>query len=83
MKTCIITIVSFLLVTSSFSQDFKFEYNGRFTPAVKKEKLHEAQYVNDISRELWSRLFFPNMEGHLLQHRRIMVFPQPVDYIYP
>ena len=83
MKTCIITLVSFLLAASGFSQDFKFEYAGRLTPAVKKERLHEVQYVNDISPELWSGLFFQSVEGQLLQLRRIMVFPQPADYVYP
>jgi len=83
MKACIIISFSFLLVTCGFSQGFKFEYTGRFTPTVKKEKLSGVQFANDISRELWSELQLPGAEGQLLNQRRIMVFPQPEDYIYP
>lgn len=83
MKTSIITALSLLLVISGFAQPSKFEYTGRYTPSVKKEKLHDAQFINDISPDLWRTMYVPHPDRVLLDLRRVMVFPQPEDYVYP
>ena len=43
-----------LLVTIGFngiSQSFKYEYNGRYTPVIKKEQLNEARFISDVMPE--------------------------------
>jgi len=56
MKNGIITLVLILVFTSSFSQNYSFEYSGRFNPQVKKEKLNQVNLASEITTELWQKI---------------------------
>jgi len=56
MKNNIITLVLFLLFLTGFSQNTKYQYFGRLTPSIKKEKLTKALFINEIMPE-FSRYF--------------------------
>ena len=93
MKNGIITLFLLLAVISGFAQSFKYEYAGRFTPTVKKEKLNGVKTVSEITPELWRSIRLSSAERMQLDERldqqRMVsapqaqtVFPQE-KYVYP
>lgn len=83
MKNSIITLFLFLLYSTGFAQNSKYELPARQTPSVKKEKLTEAKLVTDLSPRLWSSMVLSSNERYYLDHRRAEEFPQPANYVYP
>lgn len=88
MKNNLITLLLLLAFFSGFSQTSKYEYQGRPNPSVKKEKLIEAQFITDISPELWRELRLThNDRFELEQRRKIFYSPgyniniQGIDYV--
>jgi TonB family protein len=82
MKNNIITLFLVLLFSTGFSQNSKYEYNGRLTPSVKKEKLNEVKFISDITPELWHKLALPIKEHDELDYRRKMEYSLGY-YLYP
>jgi TonB family protein len=83
MKNYLATLLLLLIVSCGFSQNQKFELTGRGNPAVKKEKLSQVQFVNDLTPDLWSSLMLPSNERYFLNQRRVGELPQPKNYVYP
>ncbi len=81
MKHSLITLLLFQLLSTGFSQNSGHEYTGRSTPAVKKEKLKEVNFLGDITPEVWRNLALPDKERIELDLRRGTNYPQ--NYIYP
>lgn len=56
MKNNIITVILLLFLNQGHSQNNKYEYRGRFNPAIKKESLYTATQLSQIMPE-FSRYF--------------------------
>jgi len=75
MKNYITALFLFLVFIPAFSQNSKSKYEIRFNPSVKKEKLNGAEFVGDITPELWSRLGLPNKGREELEYQRKTGYP--------
>ena len=75
MKTCIITFLSFLLSIGVFAQNYKYEYAGRLTPSVNKEKLKDIQFITELAPELWHKIALPYKEQMELDRQRKIAEP--------
>lgn len=63
MKNNSITLLLFVLCVSGFSQiNYGYDYRGRYTPTVKKEKVIEAKYISDIMPEFCRYFGLPQKE---------------------
>jgi TonB family protein len=82
MKTKLITLFLLLLSCTVFSQKAMYEYTGRNTPLVKKEKLKEIKSINDLTPELWQKMILANHEREELERRRKMAYSVGC-YLYP
>jgi TonB family protein len=88
MKTRLLIALLLLLLpclTSGLSRPsrYEYEYPGRFTPSVKKEKLSWINFTGEITPELWNRLAVPHKERVRLDHWRILDFtPYPYRINY-
>jgi hypothetical protein len=51
MKNSLLTLLLALFFSSGFSQKFNYEYTGRYTPVIKKEKLYFAKSMSEIMPE--------------------------------
>jgi hypothetical protein len=83
MKNHITTLFLFLLFTTCFSQNYKFEYSGRFSPSIKKEKLRDAQFLNEIMPEFPRYVSMPYQERAQLDQLLASVQPSQENYSYP
>jgi len=63
MKNGIITLILVLVCTTGFSQNYKFQYAGRFTPQVKTEKLNEVKLILDETKKMPKWKPAKNSEG--------------------
>jgi TonB family protein len=59
MKTRILTLLLLFVFTTGFAQKPEYEYTGRLTPSVKKEKLNTLQFVAEITPGFWRSLYMP------------------------
>jgi TonB family protein len=76
MKNSLFTLILFLLFTSGFSQNLKFEYTGRQTPSIRKVQLKVASSINEIMPE-FSRYFrLPFNENQQFNKRIVTIYPQ-------
>jgi TonB family protein len=57
MKNKLITVILLLIFSKGISQNPKYEYSGRFMPSIQKEKLFDADYINDIMPEFCIYLY--------------------------
>jgi TonB family protein len=83
MKNNIIALLLFTMSMSGYSQNPKIEYYGRTTTSVKQTELKDAQYLIDITEELWTSLGL-RQEDRIQMDReidpnRMTVFP-PGNY---
>jgi hypothetical protein len=62
MKNSITTLSLFFVLTTCLSQNSTFEYNGRFTPSIKKEKLSGARFICEIMPEFSRYVSMPHRE---------------------
>jgi TonB family protein len=62
MKKSITTLLLFFVFTTGFSQNSTFAYNGRFSPAIKKEKLSGARFICEIMPEFGRYVSMPFRE---------------------
>lgn len=69
MKSTIISLLTTLLCIHVFAQNTKYQYEGRFAPTVKKEKLQKAVFLGDISSELWEHISLPAKEYYEFNKR--------------
>ncbi len=60
-----------------------YEYFGRTSPAIKKEKLNEIISINDITPDLWRNLLIPYNERIDLDHRMGIDYVKGYNYSYP
>ena len=60
-----------------------YEYSGRSTLAVKKEKLSDIRFVDEISPELWSKLAINYNDRVELDHRAGINYPRGYNYNSP
>jgi hypothetical protein len=68
---------------TDFSQNPKYEYRGRFTPSIKKEKLKEAIFINEIMPE-FSRYFLLPYEERIRFDELLKLVDSPRRYyVYP
>lgn len=81
MKNSIITLVLFLLIFTGFSQNSEFEYSGRLTPSIKKAKLNEARFINEIMPQFGRFFALPYNERVEFDKRNITIYSQ--NYFYP
>lgn len=82
MKTYILPLLLILLSLTGFSKSAAYEYTGRNTLSVKKEKLGQVQTINDLSPQLWQRLILSNKEREELERRRKTEYSVGC-YLYP
>jgi len=82
MKNSIQLLLCFVFI-SGFSQNSTFNYSGRYTPTIKKEKLKEAKFVNEIMPEFERHFSLPNKESFLLSQQLKLVNSPKGYYIYP
>jgi protein TonB len=82
MKNQLTTLLLCLLFIPGFCQNSNFKYEGRMTISVKKEKVDGAQFVSDLTPELWHMLGLPVKEREELEYRRRMGYPLGY-YVYP
>lgn len=67
----IISIIYFSLLTIiTFSQQKKFEYTGRYTPSITKDKLIKARFINEIMPE-FSRYVVINSEDRAALNKQM------------
>lgn len=83
MKTSIITLLLVSLLTMGFSQNSKYEYEGRLTPSIKREKLNHAQFINQIMPEFCRYVKLPSEERTLLNEQLKLIDRPNEFYIDP
>jgi len=81
MKNCIITLLLSLLFLTGFSQNSRFEYTGRLTPAINRTKLNEANFIHEIMPEFGRYFVLPFNERAQFDKLIITIYPQA--YFYP
>jgi TonB family protein len=80
MKNSITTLSLFFVLTTCFSQNSTFEYNGRFTPSIKKEKLSGARFICEIMPEFSRYVSMPHRELDELRQLSKSVCPPQRNY---
>jgi TonB family protein len=93
MKNYIFALLLSSAFATCFYQNSKFEYNGRFSPTIKKEKLNGVRFISEIMPEFCRYVSMPNREraqfNQLLKsidlpernYRSILTYP-PDNYIH-
>ncbi len=81
MKNCFMSLLLSLVVITGFSQNSKFEYTGRNTPAINKTKLNEARSVYEIMPEFSRYFILPYNEHAEFDRQVVPLYPQA--YYYP
>jgi TonB family protein len=64
MKNILISLLFILFISTGFSQNFNYEYTGRYTPVIKKEKLYFAGTVSEIMPGFNRYFALPARERH-------------------
>lgn len=80
MKNLIITLLLSLFVMPGFSQNARFEYNGRYTPAIKKTNLNEANSVYEIMPEFNRYFVLPFNEHDQFNKQIVSIYPSSGFY---
>jgi TonB family protein len=83
MKNSLLAILSMLLISTGFSQNFKYEYSGRYTPAIKKEKLFFAGSLAEIMPEFNRYFALPAKDRNQMDIMVNMTDSQPVYSVFP
>ena len=83
MKNSINTLLLVLLISTGFSQNFKYEYTRRFTPVIKKEKLYFAGSVGEIMPEFNRYFALPARERHQMDILVDMTDSPQVYSVFP
>ena len=76
MKNNPISLLILLFFIPGYSQNLKYEYNGRRTPSIKKEKLIKAEFITEIMPELWRNILLPFRERVELDYRKKIDYSQ-------
>jgi TonB family protein len=80
MKYLLSSLLLFIFVASGFSQNSRYEVPGTHAHTIKKEKLGEANYVNEIMPEFSRYFVLPFKENALLNFNKIL--PNSQQYLY-
>jgi TonB family protein len=80
MKNSMTTLLLFFVLTTCFSQNSTFEYNGRFTPSIKKEKLSGARFICELMPEFSRYVSMPHRELDELHQLLKSVCPPQRNY---
>lgn len=75
MKTSLITLLLFVIISTGFAQANRYELPGRLNPVIKSDKLEAMKYASDLLPALWTSLVLPPMEQatlHLLLDQQHM-----------
>jgi TonB family protein len=83
MKNGIITFILALLMVPGFSQNSRYEYTGRFTPAIKKEQLNFARSIGEIMPEFNRYFALPSKERTQMNYLVNMTDSPPVYSVSP
>jgi hypothetical protein len=83
MKNYLSTLLLFFVFTTCFSQNYKYEYSGRFSPVIKKERLNGARFICEIMPEFSRYLSMPYREREQLSQLLKSVEPQQQNYGSP
>ncbi len=62
MKNALVILILFSISFFGFSQNSRYEYRGRSTPSIKKDKLSEANLTGDIMPEFCRYFQLPYKE---------------------
>jgi TonB family protein len=81
MKNNLITLLLSLIIITGFSQNSRFQYNGRITPAIKKAKLSEAGFIYEIMPEFSRYFVLPYNDRAQFDKQVITIYP--LASIYP
>jgi len=68
MKTYLVTPLFCLLILTGFSQNYRYEYNGRRSASIEREKLKQVKFINEIMPG-FSRFVEPYKERVLLNEQ--------------
>jgi TonB family protein len=83
MKNSLSTLLLLLLFIPGFSQNSRYEYNGRFSPAIKKEKLTEARLISEIMPGFCGYFALPFKESARMNDLLKVVALVEGNYAYP
>ncbi|MCW3103859.1 MAG: hypothetical protein JWO09_2299 [Bacteroidetes bacterium] len=83
MKHSLFIILFSVASCCSFSQSAAFEYTGRRSPAIIKEKLAKATFISEIMPEFGNRFMLPYKEQDQLNKLLQIVDAQQKKYTYP
>jgi TonB family protein len=83
MKTNSITLLLTLFFISGFSQNSRYEYGGRLSPTINKEKLAEAESLSEIMPEFSHHFSLPFNEQAQLDRLLKIVDSGRKNYVYP
>jgi len=67
MKNSFLILLSVLLFTNGVSQNAGYQYSGRYTPAIKKEKINKALFIDEIMPEFCRYVSLPHNERLVLK----------------
>jgi len=81
MKNHITVLMFVFLFGNGISQNKNFEYKGRNSGAVTKEKLSQAKFLREITPQFERYFFLPKAHKELLLILKKMDYAQ--DYLYP
>lgn len=75
MKTILSLLIVFLILQAAFAQPSGFEYRGKLSPTVSKEKLPFGKTIHDISPDFCRFMVLPNKDAlyldQMLNRQRI------------
>lgn len=83
MKNTIIALLLFPFSIPGYSQNSRFEYFGRTSPAIIKGKLIEAKFITEIMPGFSRYVALPHQEKVKLDERIKIVDLQRENYVYP
>jgi TonB family protein len=81
MKNSLVTLLLSLFISTGFTQNSKFEYTGRLTPAIKKAKLNEANLIYEIMPQFSRYFVLPYNDRSQFDKQVITIYPQA--YMFP
>jgi TonB family protein len=83
MKNQLLCLLVWFQLCPAHSQTYRFEYEGRQTPSLKKQKLDDAIFISEIMPDFFRFAFLSNRERTTLE-QQLKATETPIgNYIYP
>ena len=80
MRNVIISLLLSAIFSTGFSQNSRFEYAGRFNPAIKKAQLSEARDIYEIMPQFSRYFVLPFNDRSQFDKQVVSVFPTASFY---